>query len=431
MSRDEETAALSQPSRSPYLLGVYLAVNAVSDAAVVVDGPDCAFFKAEHVHGKHDLGSRLLDVMGNHRVLVSMTTTDNVSTSRGEGVRGCVEAIAADPSVGLVIVTALPMASIIGLQYDKLVRDLRPLVRPALVAVPGRSLQGDWLSGYEDVLVSLAEEVRPDGGPVDPGSVSVIGNLMDRNEQDHLGNVAELTRMIEGIGLHVDSVWLSGVPWPRLERAGRSGTLVALPMGRAAAEVIARRTGAMVLPVDTPFGLAGTVGLVRALGEATGRVAAASRFIEAELAVIAARLEWAVPHFFAGRRLAFCGTPDLVPGIVDICDELGMIAMEIRSPCLPPRWYRPVDGLPSQPVFDAPFGTGAWDGARRPDLVIGSHLSLRHVPSDLPVVELGYPCYADHALVDRPFLGFRGYLCFLQRILTAVSTWRGGLRGGR
>ena len=58
----------SSPMNYPTLLGVYLAVNALKDAYVLVDGPDCAFYKAHFIHGRHDLNSTLLRISGRHRV---------------------------------------------------------------------------------------------------------------------------------------------------------------------------------------------------------------------------------------------------------------------------------------------------------------------------------------------------------------------------
>ena len=45
----------------PFMHGLYLGINAVRDAYLLVDGPNCSFFKAEHIHGGHDFNSTLLD----------------------------------------------------------------------------------------------------------------------------------------------------------------------------------------------------------------------------------------------------------------------------------------------------------------------------------------------------------------------------------
>ncbi len=64
----DELPDFSQPERYPFLIGVYLAINAIPDAYGIIDGPNCLFFKAEYIHGKHDIRSTLLDVLGHHRI---------------------------------------------------------------------------------------------------------------------------------------------------------------------------------------------------------------------------------------------------------------------------------------------------------------------------------------------------------------------------
>ena len=44
------------------------------------------------------------------------------------------------------------------------------------------------------------------------------------------------------------------------------------------------------------------------------------------------------------------------------------------------------------------------------------------------MVELGFPSYQDHALQDRPFLGYRGHTALVQRILSALATGGGRRR---
>ena len=44
--------------KNPYMVGVYLATNAVKDAVLVVDGPDCLFLKA-NMYTAHTIYTRL------------------------------------------------------------------------------------------------------------------------------------------------------------------------------------------------------------------------------------------------------------------------------------------------------------------------------------------------------------------------------------
>lgn len=422
---DRRIAGFEQHTRRPFLIGVYLATNGISDAVTIVDGPDCAFFKAEFIHGKHDLGSTLLDVTGRHRILVSHITTDDVAKSQGARASALIHKAASMPEINLVLVTSLPMVSIIGTQYDQLVRDLRSQVAAELCELPGRSLQGDWLAGYEDVLLALAQRIEAPAEGLRDDSVSIVGNFMDRNEEDHRGNLRELGRLVEALGLRLDATWLSGRPWNELRQAGRSGTLLALPLGRQAARVIAETTGAQVVDVAAPFGLQGTTSFLDALGAATDRVERARSLIEGELREMLPRLEWVVPHVFLGKRVAFTATPDLLVGFHELASELGMEVIGLSSTARRPVWFEheTIGGL--EPQFDETF-----EGVHRrlnespagpAQLIVGTSETIRQAPSQSATVEFGYPSYVDHALFDRPFLGYRGYLAFVQRMATALA----------
>jgi nitrogenase molybdenum-iron protein alpha/beta subunit len=413
-----------QSTRRSFLLGVYLATNAIADAATVVDGPDCTFFKAEYIHGRHDLNSRLLDALGHHRILVTHTTTDDIAQSVGQQVVQRIEDAQRLGGIGLVLVTAMPMVSIIGLQYDRLIRTLGPLSLE-VVAVEGRSLQGDWLDGYADVLTALSDKLEPDPRPPATDSVSIIGHFMDRNEEDGRGNVRELRRLVEGLGLRLETVWCGGEDWASMRRASRSSTLVSFPLGVEAAHRLAARTGARVVDLETPLGLTRSMDFVRELGAATGRTREAEQLMELERGRCVAPLEWVIPHYFLGLRVAISATPDLLPGLWDLLTELGVEVVEATSPS------RPRDGCAPEILgglevgFDVDFDRQRWDTTKGPELIIGDTWAARPDETSIPMVELGFPSYLDHALLDRPYLGFRGHTALIQRCLSALATGGG------
>ena len=265
--------------RMPYTVGVYLAVNAIPDAYVVVDGPDCLFFKAEFVHGTHDLHSTLLDAQSRHRVIHTVADTNKVVVDREAEIEALLNRVASQPDAGAVFVTALPMTAITGSQYDRLARAVRVQTGKPVLEVPARSLQADWLDGYERVLAALAEglDLAPPG---EPDEVAVVGLLLDRTEADHLANVREVTRLLEqGLGLRVASVWPSNRPVENLAAAGRARTVVSLPYARRAARVLAPRIGANLVEADLLLGVRVSDEFVRAVGRATGLEGVADGFI--------------------------------------------------------------------------------------------------------------------------------------------------------
>ena len=61
----------SERQNYPFMVGAYLAVNAISDAFLLVDGPDCAHMKTQYVQGNHDWLSTLTDISGFQKVMAA------------------------------------------------------------------------------------------------------------------------------------------------------------------------------------------------------------------------------------------------------------------------------------------------------------------------------------------------------------------------
>ena len=419
----------SPPLRYPFLLGVYMATNAIPDAYTVVDGPDCLFFKTEYIHGKHDIRSTLLDVFGNHRIALTNVNAGNVAKSHGDAVLRKIAQIDALPASGVIFVSSLPMVTIIGTQYDQLVREAQPTTGARLIDCPGRSLQGDWLTGYSDMLVALASNIDTSGGEPDPRKVAIVGHLMDRTEGDHVANVRELERIVGALGLELVTVWLGNQPYEQLSQVRDAGTILAFPLGKKAAAVLATRTGARVIDAKLPFGLPRTRLFIEKLARATGTLAAAEAFVEAELRELVPRMEWVVPHVFLGRKLGFSGPPDLFGGFLQIAQDLGAEVTHLSAPCfgnhLGEDLSEDSDTFP-EPLFSpkqrAILAEQQRLSAMGTDLVL-CNTELRQYferGGGLRCLEFGFPSFFDHALADRPFLGFRGWIAFVDRVANAL-----------
>ncbi len=408
----------STPYRIPFQLGLFMAINAISDLYGIIDGPDCLYRKAEWIHGRHDLRSTLLDAIGEHRIVPTLVNSEAVVTSDGREVARRIRRVARLRGVGAAVICSMPHVTIIGTQYDRLIADLQPEVPFPLLEVNGRSLDGDWVDGYADTLEALANTIALDGRAPDEDAVAVIGYLMDRGEEDHRGNIRELERMVAALDLDLRSVWLSGSPYRALARAGSARTLLALPYGQAAARALARRTGARVVDVPVPLGLGATRTLLRALARATGRVEAAERFINAEHARLIPRLEWVIPHYFAGRRIAFAGDPAMFAGFHELATEIGMIvefmcaSARAREELAPPAdGYTSVLHAPPEATLRRVLEDSSRAGL---DLLVCDSLAMDCArQGETEVLNFGFPCFERHALSDSPFLGFNGWMWLL------------------
>ena len=152
-----EAESFAPPARMSYHVGLFVAVNAIADGYAVIDGPDCNFRKTQWVHLKHDLNATLLDPSGRHRVINTLLDDEFVVRSRGEGLAERLTQLGATAREGVAFVCAMPHVMILGTQYDKILRELEARVPIPMLEVPSRSLEADWVDGYAEALLAVAE----------------------------------------------------------------------------------------------------------------------------------------------------------------------------------------------------------------------------------------------------------------------------------
>src|SRR5205814_2905608 len=77
---------------------------------------------------------------------------------------------------------------------------------------------------------------------------------------------------------------------------------------------------------------------------------------------------------------------------------------------VPPMLFAPTSGALSMALRDLPAL----------DVAVGDSEYGEAIGGRVPVVEFGFSSHFDHALFERPSLGYRGWICFLDRIAHAL-----------
>ena len=167
--------------RLPFLNGVYVAVDALEGAYLIVDGPYCVFTKAEMQYS-HNLRCRLLPPIGYRRVVHTgrrdgREEVGSLSTDRTAQVEAVFAEVCARKDAGIVLATSFDFYELVGFPLREMAR--RQAAGPgALVChIPSRSLGGTWLDGYAATCAALAQAVELRPGPREPGAVAVVGYL--------------------------------------------------------------------------------------------------------------------------------------------------------------------------------------------------------------------------------------------------------------
>ncbi len=380
--------------RLPFLNGVYVAVDALEGAYLIVDGPYCVFTKAEMQYS-HNLRCRLLPPIGYRRVVHTgrrdgREEVGSLSTDRTAQVEAVFAEVCARKDAGIVLATSFDFYELVGFPLREMARWQAAGPGPLVCHIPSRSLGGTWLDGYAATCAALAQAVELKPGRREPGAVAVVGYLRDRDEPDHAGNLRELTRLLAALGLRPVSLWLSGGGRAELEAASRAALVVSLPYAREAARILAKRLRVPLCEVDLPLGLAATERFLLKLGARAASRAQAARFAAQESAAAVRATAAHVLRLIAGRRA------EIRQDDAELKDRLGELCAELGLVVEPPR--RGADRRGE--LLFAPT-TGGEGG------------ELSHVP-------IGYPNYLEHPVDERPFLGYAGFRSLVERVAAAV-----------
>lgn len=411
----------------PFTTGIYLAVNAISDACLLIDGPTCCFYKAENIQGNHDLHSTLLDCRGDHRIINTNLDLENIVLQRREEIAVRLRYLDEREDCRLILLASMPMAALVGVQYDTIIRDLAG--SKPIGIIPSGSLSGNWLDGYGETLHTIAKRIDLNQPQPQPDKVALIGYFMDRCEEDHQGNLHEIKRMLSALSLEPVSIWLDGSGLDSLEAVKDAGTLISLPYGRKAATTLSERLSVPLIQLGLPFGLEGTSEWLRKVGTKMDREQQAEDFIDSELSQLVPKFEWLVPACFLERRIAILGEPCLSWYIALFLSELGcqvtdVVALGSESFWgVEKTWPCEVHYEPDYQWFHELYEKLATK--QQVDLLI---TNSQYLPAykryGIPFLEFGYPNHLGHALYDAPFMGFRGAARFAEQVANRISLFR-------
>jgi nitrogenase molybdenum-iron protein alpha/beta subunit len=420
-----------QKGNWPFLLGVYMGINAVEDAFCIVDSPDCAFFKAEHIQGNHDRASSLLNVNGQHRIVNTRADVGNIINDRRTIVQSMAQDVYDHPGTASLFTTSMPMAMVTGVEYGLLMRQCQEQGKTwkPTAEIPCQSLSGDWLDGYADFMTAMAGALDLSQDKRQKNTIAIVGNMMDRVEADGHANVRELTRMAEAIGLSVSSVWLSGQKTAPMNRVQEASLIVSHPYGRDAAQRVSERTGADLIELDLPFGLRGSETWIRALAEATGKTKEAETFIDQTLSQIIPRLEWAVQGRLVGKKMVVAADPHLTYGWTELLKEVGAnVTMAINYGREGHREEMAQVNGGTTLLHEPPLSRlrtelrTLFHNSAPPDLLISNSQAFQAADLDWPkFLEFGYPSYHTYALHEAPFLGFEGATWALEQVVNRLG----------
>ncbi|MFW6230723.1 MAG: nitrogenase component 1 [Nanoarchaeota archaeon] len=397
-----------------FLTGIYLAINAIQKVRLLMDGPDCAYTKVELFENNHDLFASMYDEKGLHKISTTRVGLDSLIVGHHDMTDMYLERTCAADNTQAVFISSEPVVALTGVDYGMLASRAQAKTCVKIIPAPYQSLDKDWLDGYAYIMERIAEDLDLSSEKRKKGSLAIVGFLFERNEGDSLGNIQELKRMIEAFSLDLCSVWLSGQDFDTLASVEEAEIIIRLPYGGRAADIVAQKTGAVVVDLPLPIGIEATKEWMLALGAYAGKKEKAEHFIDKEVSHLMKQVGWIVPAHLQGTQCMFSGDPFLAEAL---CRALSEIDMSLKKAVLFSRKEHLRDlNLPDKTYteFDE------FDFSADAELALGCSNGRPFAGNDVPYLELGFPSYATHFMSPHPYMGFKGFLLLINRIINKI-----------
>ena len=400
----------------PFQLGIYLAINAIQDAVLIVDGPNCLLPKAEFIYGNHDLNSTLLCPDGLNRIYYTMSNPHYQKGNPEIKLQALISVLANADKYGAVAITGQAYHSLSGIDYDGISSSVKGKI--PVVSIPPKSIEYDWLEGYALTLKSIANALPADNVKKRKNTVVLAGCLFDRNEGDCNGNISEMKRLLKICGLDVICNFPGGSSFQELKSALDAEYVISMPYAREASEIIAKKGGSKLIEIGLPIGFSGTAEWVKQICHASGREMPDEIIKEKERYF---RQYLKIGSILHHKSVIFAGDPYLFEAIASLCKEILMRPDTAVLDCLPRKMKFYSKNILFQPTTsEVRELVSKLTNFEKPSVIIGNSFALTEkFAKGIPFIELGFPSFSSHYLNETPFFGYAGVMNIISRLLNS------------
>ncbi len=355
------------------------------------------------------------------------------------------------PHVKVVPIITTCSTEIIGDDIDGLIRKLKKgLLKEKyadrevyLIPIHAPSFKGSMVSGYDvavqDLVSAFAKKDKPNGklnlitGWVNPGDVTALKHLLSEMDVD-----ATVLFEIESFDspLMPDKSGVSHGSTTIEELIGTADALGTIALnkyeGGKAAKFLGKKFNVPAIIGPTPIGIRNTDTFLQNVKKMTGKPIPESLVRERGIAIDA--LTDLTHMFFADKRVAIYGNPDLVIGLAEFCLDLEMKPMILllgddnQAYQNDPR----IKAFKEKVDFDMQIIMNAdlWELESRIknkevelDLILGhSKGRWTAIDNNIPMVRVGFPTFDRAGLYRHPVVGYAGAMWLAEQMANTLFT---------
>jgi nitrogenase molybdenum-iron protein beta chain len=328
-------------------------------------------------------------------------------------------------------------------KLNRILKNEYPNREVKLVAVHTPSYKGSQVTGYNigvySLISSLAKKGEPNGklniitGWLNPGDVTEVKRVL--KEMDVPGNILLDTETFDAPTMPDKNSFAFGNTTIEdiADSANALGTIALCKYeGGSSAEFLDQKFKVPAIVGPTPIGIRNTDIWLQNISKLTGKPIPESLVRERGKAIDA--LADLAHMFFANKKVAIYGDPDLVIGLAEFCLEcelepvLLLLGDDNKSCAKDPR----IAALENNSPTDIEVITNAdlWELERRIkdkthkiDLILG-HSKGRYIAIDnnIPMVRVGFPTFDRAGLWKYPVIGYKGAEWLADSIANALFT---------
>ncbi len=389
----------SQVYWSPYLVWVFMWVNAIKDIALYVDWPDCVFWKADFIYKTHDLNSKLKGPNINTKLYFSWVMPNKMVREYDDKIKRKLSFIVDNDYFSIWVVTCMPVTWLLATQYNNIYNELKK----DFIFIPSFTdkFRLDW---YATFLKELAKFIKLDSTKEKIKlNISIIWYLFDRNEWDCISNIEEIKRILGLLWIKVNSVWLSWDNYNDLKSVENSELIVLLPYWKQAWNILSKKLWIDCIETEVPFWLKNTIEFVKKISDKLWiEKTIVDSILRSEVEFSKWKIDLLDEKKFLNKNYIYAWDPFLEDSIKDIGDFLWMNHIKTYSYT----WTK--QGKIED--FD-------WKNI---DIVIWNsefNINLQNCT----MFEFWFPSYNNHFLIFRPYMGFRGLIYFIESLYNRIS----------
>ncbi|HWQ49861.1 MAG TPA: Fe-only nitrogenase subunit beta [Methanosarcina sp.] len=355
------------------------------------------------------------------------------------------------PHVKVVPIITTCSTEIIGDDIDGLIRKLNKGIlkekyadrEVSLIPIHTPSFKGSMVSGYDvavhDIVKAFAKKDKTNGklnlitGWVNPGDVTALKHLLSEMDVD-----ATVLFEIESFDspLMPDKSGVSHGSTTIEDLTGTANALGTIALnkyeGGKAAEYLESKFDVPAIIGPTPIGIRNTDTFLQNLKKMTGKPIPESLVRERGIAIDA--ITDLTHMFFADKKVAIYGNPDLVIGLAEFCLDMEMkpvvllLGDDNQSYSNDPRikvFQEKVD-FDMQIIMNADL----WELERRiKDKEVELDLILGHskgrwtaIDNNIPMVRVGFPTFDRAGLYRHPVVGYAGAIWLAEQMANTLFT---------